>query len=122
MKAKYFAFIGLVFAVTGIGISGWCTLAIAGDNNNSARPVFAVDSRWPKPLPAPVGSDGVAHPWVQGEVAGTCVDQHDNVYAYNRGWEVGATVNGIEQGNESGAIVGQDATASAIPSPPIVRL
>jgi hypothetical protein len=119
MKAKYIAFIGLVFAVTGIGISGWCTLASADDDRDS-RPVFAVDPRWPKPLPAPVGSDGVAHPWVQGEVAGTCVDQHDNVYTYNRGWEVGATVNGIEQGNESGAIVGQDATASAIPSPPIV--
>ena len=58
--------------------------------------------------------------WVQGEVAGDCVDLRDNVYTFNRGWEVGITFNGVQQGNQSGAIVGQDATASAIPSPPVV--
>ncbi len=120
MKAKCLALIGgLVFAVTGVGISGWCPLANA-DDYRFHRPHFVVDPSWPKPLPAPVGTDGVAHSWVQGEVAGSCVDRNDNVYTYNRGWEVGATVGGVQQGNESGAIVGQDATASAIASPPIV--
>lgn len=83
-------------------------------------PSFAVDPFWPKPLPAPIGSDGVAHTWVTGEIAGSCVDKSDNVYTFNRGWEVGVTLNGVLQGNESGAIVGQDASASAIPSPPVV--
>ena len=59
--------------------------------------------------------------WVQGEVAGSCIDQNDNVYTFNRGWEVGVTVNGALQGNELGAINGNDATAGgAIPSPPVV--
>jgi hypothetical protein len=67
-----------------------CLPANAGD-----RPGFVVDPTWPQPLPAPVGTDGVAHPWVQGEVAGTCVDRNNNVYTHNRAWEVGATVNGV---------------------------
>jgi hypothetical protein len=72
-------------------------------------------------LPAPVGSDGLAHAWVQGEVAASCIDSRDNVYTFNRGWEVGVTFNGVLQGNESGAINGNDATAGgAIPSPPVV--
>ncbi len=83
-------------------------------------PSFAVDPFWPKPLPAPVGSDGVAHTWVTGEIAGSCMDKYDNVYTFNRGWEVGNSNGGPLQGNEFGAIVGQDATASAIPSPPVV--
>jgi hypothetical protein len=83
-------------------------------------PSFAVDPSWPKPLPAPIGSDGVAHTWVTGEIAGSCVDKSDNVYTFNRGWEVGVTIDNVLQGNESGAIVGQDASASAIPSPPVV--
>jgi len=87
--------------------------------NNMKQPSFALDPSWPKPLPAPV-TNGVAHTWVQGEVAGNCVDLHDNVYTFNRGWEVGITFNGVQQGNQSGAIVGQDANASAIPSPPVV--
>jgi hypothetical protein len=58
---------------------------------------------------------------VQGEVAGNCIDMHDNVYTFNRGWEVGVTLNGVLQGNQSGAINGNDATAGgAIPSPPVV--
>jgi hypothetical protein len=43
----------------------------------------------------------------------------DNVYTFNRAWEVGATVNEVLQGNESGLINGNDATASALPSPPV---
>jgi hypothetical protein len=83
--------------------------------------MFAVDASWPQPLPAPVGDDGKAHTWVQGEVAGNCIDQRDNVYTFNRGWEVGVTVNGVLQGNQGGAINGNDATAGgAIPSPPVV--
>ena len=48
------------------------------------------------------------------------MDKFDNVYTFNRGWEVGVTIGGVLQGNKSGAIVGQDASASAIPSPPVV--
>jgi hypothetical protein len=92
---------------------------VKGDGNQN--PVFAVDASWPLPLPAPIGSDGVAHAWVQGEVAATCIDSRDNVYTFNRGWEVGVTFNGVLQGNQGGAINGNDATAGgAIPSPPVV--
>jgi hypothetical protein len=62
----------------------------------------------------------VAHRWVTGEVAGTCIDSSDHIFTVNRGWEVGVTLNGVLQGAESGAIDGQDASASAIPSPPVV--
>jgi hypothetical protein len=53
-------------------------------------------------------------------VAGTCIDSSDHIFTVNRGWEVGVTLNGVLQGAESGAIDGQDASASAIPSPPVV--
>ena len=33
---------------------------------NIKNPKFVLDPSWPKPLPAPV-TNGVAHPWVQGE-------------------------------------------------------
>ena len=112
---------GVLLAAALLVTSGWSLVARAQNAPSfGAKPHFVVDPSWPKPLPAPIGSDGVAHPWVQGEVAGNCVDAHNNVYTFNRGWEVGATVNGVLQGNESGAIDGQDATASAIPSPPVV--
>src|ERR1700719_4212025 len=119
MKPRKYAYVGgAVLAAMVITIGGWHPLATAG---NSGQPVFAVDGSWPNPLPAPVGTDGKAHAWVQGEVAGNCIDKSDNVYTFNRGWEVGATVNGVLQGNESGAINGNDATAGgAIPSPPVV--
>jgi hypothetical protein len=83
--------------------------------------MFAADSTWPNPLPAPVGTDGAAHPWVTGEIAGSCIDRNDNVYTFNRGWEVGVTVDGVLQGNQGGAIVGQDAFPPSIPSPPVVE-
>jgi streptogramin lyase len=86
---------------------------------NDLPPSFVLDPSWPKPLPSTV-INAVAHPWVTGEVGGTCVDAHDNVYTFNRGWEVGVTVNGVLQGNLSGAIAAEDASASAIPSPPVV--
>jgi hypothetical protein len=107
MKPKTYGYIGggLLAAVI-VAISGWGPMA-AGDS--SQNPVFAVDPSWPNPLPAPIGSDGAAHPWVTGEVAGSCTDKFDNVYTFNRGWEVGVTVNGVLRGNQGGAIVGQDA-------------
>jgi len=99
-------------------VASWGPLSDAAP---STTPVFAVDASWPNPLPAPVGTDGVAHAWVQGEVAASCIDKYDNVYTFNRGWEVGVTVNGVLQGNQGGAINGNDATAGgAIPSPPVV--
>jgi NHL repeat len=114
------------YAYLGGGLLAASVLAVASSASLSdaappTTPVFAVDASWPNPLPAPVDANGVARSWVQGEVAGSCIDQHDNVYTFNRGWEVGVTVNGILQGNESGAINGNDATAGgAIPSPPVV--
>jgi hypothetical protein len=122
MKIKrYMAMAGTVgaAAIAFILATGlWQPLAKA--DRGERGPSFAVDPFWPKPLPAPTGKDGVAHTWVTGEVAGSCVDKSDNVYTFNRGWEVGLTVGGVLQGNEGGAINGQDASASAIPSPPIV--
>jgi hypothetical protein len=98
----------------------WQPLARAdGGGGQGQNPTFAVDPFWPKPLPAPVGTDGIAHPWVTGEIGGNCTDKYDNVYTNNRGWEVGVTIDGVLQGNESGAINGQD-SAARIPSPPIV--
>src|SRR5579859_6302173 len=107
---------GTVIAVL-LALCPWQPQANAGASQN---PEFAVDARWPLPLPTTVDSSGVAHQWVTGEVAGSCVDKDDNVYTFNRGWEVGVTIGGVLQGSESGAIDGQDASASAIPSPPIV--
>jgi len=122
MKITRYLAIGATVAgsllVASIATGVWQPLAKA--DNSGGNPTFAVNPSWPNPLPAPVGTDGVAHRWVSGEIAGTCIDKYDNVYTFNRGWEVGATVNGTLQGNESGAINGQDATASAIPSPPVV--
>jgi len=98
--------------------------------NHSSTPVFQVDPSWPQPLPATVypnaapytPNDALAHMWVAGEIAGSCVDQWGHVYTFNRGWEVGVVPPGgtTAQGAESGAINGQDAPASSIPSPPIV--
>jgi hypothetical protein len=118
MKPKRCAYLGgAVAAALVVAVAGWHSPANA---QNTSQPMFAVDASWPYPLPAPVGTDGIAHTWVQGEVAGDCIDSHDNIYTFNRGWEVGVTINGVLQGNESGAIDGEDATASAIPSPPVV--
>lgn len=113
---------GTLLAALLIAVGAWEPMAKADPEKRQGpkTPSFEVDASWPKPLPAPVGSDGVAHTWVSGEIAGNCVDQHDNVYTFTRGWEVGLTVNGVLQGNQSGAIVGQDASASSIPSPPVV--
>src|SRR5262249_45125587 len=119
MKTRQLAFIGgAVIGAIAIAIHGWYPV---GKPRGPNQPVFAVDASAPNPLPAPVGADGVAHAWVQGEVAASCIDMHDNVYTFNRGWEVGITFNGVSQGAQSGAINGNDATAGgAIPSPPVV--
>ena len=79
MKSRKYVYIGAAAVVAAIAfaIPGVKSLA---DGNSSRNPVFAVDPSWPQPLPAPVGTDGVAHTWVQGEVAGNCIDQRDNVY------------------------------------------
>jgi hypothetical protein len=120
MKPRTYVYIsGAVLAALVLTVGRWGPLATAA--NDSQKPVFAVDPSWPNPLPAPVGADGAAHPWVTGEIAGTCIDKNDNVYTFNRGWEVGVTVNGVLQGNQGGAIVGQDAFPPSIPSPPIVE-
>ena len=118
MKPTRYAYIG---AAAAVGLSAFVMGRPLADGSSSRNPVFAVDASWPQPLPAPVGQDGKAHAWVQGEVAGSCIDQHDNVYTFNRGWEVGVTLNGVTQGAQGGAINGNDATAGgAIPSPPVV--
>jgi hypothetical protein len=121
MKSKNYAYLGgAAIAAIAFAIVGGKSVADS-DGSGNRQPVFAVDQSWPYPLPAPVGDDGKAHTWVQGEVAASCIDQRDNVYTFNRGWEVGVTVNGVLQGNQGGAINGNDATAGgAIPSPPVV--
>lgn len=101
-----------------LAIGGLLTATVVAYAQTGPR--FAVDPSWPSPLPAPVDSSNVAHPWVQGEDAAACVDQNDNVYSYNRAWEEGISVSGVLQGNESGAIDGNDATPAAYPSPPVV--
>src|SRR5215472_12020081 len=101
MKSRKYAYLsGAVIAAIAFGIVGGKSWADSS-SSHSRPPVFAVDASWPQPLPAPVGDDGKAHTWVQGEVAGNCIDQRDNVYTFNRGWEVGVTVNGVLQGNQS---------------------
>jgi len=121
MKIGHYLYVGGVLAALVVGLGAWNPLATAqnDDGQGGGTPKFRVDPFWPKPMPVTV-TNGVAHTWVLGEVAGTCVDSHDNVYTFNRGWQVGVTgPNGL-QGNMSGAIVGQDASASSIPSPPVV--
>ncbi len=118
MKVGRYVFPIALLILIAIGSGVW--LPKKAKANGPKPPSWSVDPSWPKPLPAPVGTDGVAHRWVTGEIAGTCIDANNNIFTVNRGWEVGVTVNGVLQGAESGAIDGQDATGSAIPSPPVV--
>ena len=119
MKSGRYLYAGAVVVALVVGLGLWNPMHVKADRHHV--PKFRVDPFWPKPLPAPVGTDGVAHRWVLGEVAGSCTDQYDNVYTFNRGWVVGVTVGGVLQNNGSGAINSNDATpAKAIPSPPVV--
>ncbi|PYY08660.1 MAG: hypothetical protein DMG69_14255 [Acidobacteria bacterium] len=130
MKSGRYVYLGAVLAALVIGLGLWNPLHVKA--NPDPAPRFVVDPFWPQILPAPVGynlytwptptaGDNVAHQWVTGEVAGSCTDAAGNVYTFNRGWEVGVSVGGVLQGNQSGAIVGQDAIASSMPSPPVVE-
>ncbi len=125
MKLVNIAYCSVIAIALILATGIWKPMTNALANNNSAAntgvPHFRVDPAWPQPLPAPVGTDGIAHTWVQGEVAGTCIDADDNIFTVNRAWEVGVTIAGVTQGNESGMIVGQDASASAIPAPVILE-
>jgi hypothetical protein len=118
-KIGRFAYFGALGLAVVLAAGLWKPSAQA--DRTDGVPKFVVDPSWPRPLPAPVGSDGVAHPWVQGEVAGTCVDADDHLFTVNRAWEIGAMVDGVTRGNQTGMIVAQDAIASAIPSPVIVE-
>ncbi len=130
MRSARYLYAGAVVVALVIGLGLWKPTHVKADRDDV--PKFRVDASWPKELPAPTGynlatwptptpGDKIAHRWVQGEVAGNCTDQWDNIYTFNRGWQVGASVNGVLQNNESGAIDGNDATgAKAMPSPPVV--
>ncbi len=129
MKYGRCIYAGVLLAALALGLGLWKPSHVNAAPENI--PKFRVDPFWPQPNPAPVGynlytwptptpGDTVAHTWVNGEIAGSCTDAEGNVYTFNRGWEVGVKVNGVVQGAQSGAIVGQDSTASAMPSPPIV--
>jgi len=143
MKSGRYLYAGAVVVALVVGLGVWNPLQVKAGHDGS--PKFRVDASWPKELPAPVGYNTVGWPtpggfpvtvgtttysaaynttanrWVQGEVAGNATDPQDNIYTINRGWQIGATVNGVLQNNESGAIDGNDATgAHALPSPPIV--
>jgi hypothetical protein len=120
MKAGRYVYVGAVVLTLTIAFGLWKPLTVTADRGNGSTPRFSVDPFWPQPLPSTIDANGEAHKWVTGVVAGTCIDANDNVYTFNRGWEVGVAFNGVTQGAESGAIVGQDASASAIPSPPVV--
>jgi len=118
MKNGRWLYAGAVVIALVVGLGFWNPAQVKA--GHYGIPKFKVDPFWPKPLPAPVGTDGLAHRWVTGEIAASCVDSQDNVFTYNRGWQVGVTVNGTLQGNMSGAIVTQDGFPPAIPSPPVV--
>lgn len=130
MKSGRYIYAGALVVALVVGLGLWKPTHVKA--HHERVPKFRVDPLWPKELPAPVGynqstwptptpGDNVAHRWVQGEVAASCMDADDTVYTFNRGWQVGATVNGVLQNNESGAIDSNDATpALALPSPPVV--
>jgi hypothetical protein len=129
-------YLGALLVALAVGLGLWRPSHVKADPEGF--PKFRVDPSWPQPLPAPVGynpltwpgcgaqgcqntatpgGDNVAHRWVQGEVAASCIDANDNVYTFNRGWEGG--VGGKDA--MSGALNGQDGTpAGALPSPPVV--
>jgi NHL repeat len=146
MKSGRCLYAGALVVALVVGFGLWRPSHVKADHGgNDGTPRFKVDPSWPRELPAPNGYGPVTWPtlgdfpqtlgtttysaaytttanrWVQGEVAGSATDQWDNIYTINRGWQIGATVNGVVQNAESGAIDGNDATAAhALPSPPIV--
>ena len=140
MKTVHYLYAGALVVALVVGLGLWKPSHVRADADPDPafQPSFTLDASWPNALPAPKGYNYLTWPtpypagspyatsgnrWVQGEVAGDCVDQNDNVYTFNRGWEVGVSVNGVLQNNESGAINGNDATAAhAEPSPPIVAI
>jgi hypothetical protein len=93
MKAKPFLYAGSVALSLAVGAGLW-TASKADPPSRPKVPVLQVDGNWPKPLPV-AGQFGTTArtstatgkplPWVTGEVAGTCVDSHDNVFTVNRG-------------------------------------
>jgi NHL repeat len=147
-KTRWLLYAGAVTVAVIAGL--WNPVRLKARSEEAPR--FRVDPSWPNVLPAPVGydlykwpgcgpqgcqntatpgGDNAAHRWVMGEVAGSCTDAQGNVYTYNRGWQVGALVGTPPTlaGNQSGAIVGQDASDftsptfnpdRAMPSPPVV--
>lgn len=69
-------------------------------------PIYKVDPFWPKTLPTTKDAEGLAHPWVTGEVGASCIDSHDHVITVNRGF----LRNGL---------LAQEGTQS-VPSPPVI--
>ena len=120
MKNGRLLYAGAVIIALVVGLGLWNPTHVKADRDRDGVPKFKVDPFWPKPLPITVSSTGVAQHWVTGEVGANCIDAQDNVYTYNRGWEVGVTVSGTLDNNESGAIVTEDEYPPAIPSPPVV--
>ena len=146
MRSGRYLYAGALVVALVVGLGLWKPTHVKADRDHA--PKFRVDASWPHELPAPAGYNYLSWPtpggfpeaktptgtydatyndtanrWVQGEVAGSCIDQWDNVYTFNRAWEtgVGAAVNGTVPNSESGAIDGNDATAAhALPSPPVV--
>ncbi len=124
-SGRYVYVTGLVLSLA-VAFGLWKPLSARAARSGDAQPPaqrvpqFRVDPSWPQPLPSTIDANGVAHRWVAGEVAASCIDASDNVITFNRGWQVGVTFNGVTQGAESGAIVAMDASASSIPSPPVL--
>lgn len=130
MKSGRGLYAGAVVVALVAGVGLWKPTQVRADPDPS--PKFRLDTTWPAPLPAPIGynpltwptptpGDNAAHRWVFGEPASDCVDADGHVFVFSRGWETGVTGPSGLQGAQSGAIVGQDASASAKPAPPILE-
>jgi NHL repeat len=118
MKGARWLYAGALAVALVIGLGFWRPGHVTAAEDGT--PAFRVDPFWPKPLPTTVTPDGLAHHWVTGEVAASCIDAQDHVYTYNRGWELGVTLQGVTYNAQSGALNGQDEFPPSIPSPPVV--
>jgi hypothetical protein len=130
VKSGRYLYAGAVVVAVVAGLGLWKPTPVKAVPDPA--PQFRRDPTWPAPLPAPVGynpltwptptpGDNAAQRWVFGEAASTCVDADGHVFVFGRGWEIGVTGSNGLQGAQSGAIVGQDASASAKSAPPILE-
>jgi hypothetical protein len=88
MRALRFAslLVGTALTVSTVALTLWTDASNADIRPRAKVTRYEVDGSWPKPFPAtPDPVTGRPRTWIPGEVAGTCVDSHDNVYIVTRG-------------------------------------